>query len=183
MILSYIRWKILNQIEVAGMIDELFCYEKALQALKNNDNDTFIALVKDFNLDIRDSYGETLLWKAVQIGLVDFIRILLNNGANINIPDNDGWTPLHIAVLNQNKDIVKLLLSNNPDVNARNKYGNSTIWIAVYYAKGQTDIISLLVDAGADPHQENDYGISAINLAQTISNYDNLSIFKIKGFI
>ncbi len=165
------------------MIDELSIYEYALCALNNNDNDTFTAVIKKIDLDRKDSNGETLLWKAVQRGLTDFVKVLLNNGAHIDIPDNDGWTPLHMAVMNQNQEMVKLLLENNSAVNAQNKYGNNVIWIAVYYAKGQEDIISLLIDAGADPYQENNYGVSAIKLAQTITNYDNLSIFTIKGSI
>lgn len=165
------------------MIDELSFYEYAIRALKNNDTDTFIAIANTFDLDRKDSNGETLLWKAVQRGLVDVVKTLLSNGASINISDNDGWAPLHIAVQNHDLDMVELLLKYNPEVNAQNKYGNNVIWTAVYYANGHEDIISLLIDAGADPYQENKFGISAIKLAQTIANYDNLSIFTVKGIM
>lgn len=165
------------------MIDNMSLYEYAVRALKNNDLSAIISISKDINLDTVDSHGETLLWKAVQKGKVDIAEVLINAGANINLPDKDGWSPLHMAVLNQDINMVDLILKYTPQINDQNKYGNNAIWIAVYYANGRTDIINLLLDAGADPYQKNNVGINAIQLAQVIANYDNVSIFKSRGLI
>lgn len=165
------------------MIDKSNLYELAVQALKDNDKNAIMSIVKDINLDDVDYSGETLLWKAVQRKAIDIVNIFLDAGANVNIPDNDGWTPLHIAVQNQDRNIVEILLRYNPEINAQNKYGNNPLWVAVFYAKGQRDIIKLLLEAGADPYLENHAGINALRLAQTIANYDNISIFKSRGFL
>lgn len=165
------------------MIDYLSLYESAVQALRNNDIAVIMSISKDLDLNIVDSDGETLLWKAVQRKEIGVVKALVNAGANINIPDKAGWTPLHIAVMNQDVNMVEVLLRCNPEINAQNKYGNTAIWIAVYYAKGRDNIINLLLDAGADPYQKNNTGINAIQLAQAIANYDNVSIFKRRGYI
>lgn len=183
MIPIYIKLRIQNQIGVVDMIDNLSLYRNAIQALKNNDIVAFRSISKDLNLDIADSDGETLLWKAVQWGKISAVEVLLNAGANINIPDLEGWTPLHIAVQNQDVNMVDLLLRFDPEINAQNKYGNTAIWIAVFYAKGRDNIINLLLDSDADPYQTNNSGINAIQLAQLIANYDNVSIFIRRGFI
>ena len=183
MILIYIRLRIQNLIEVVDMIDNLSLYEYALQSLNNNDTAAVISISKELSSDFADSDGETLLWKAVQRKKIDIAEALLNAGANINIPDKAGWFPLHIAVQNQDINMVDLLLRYNPEINAQNKYGNTAIWLAVFYAKGQEDIINLLLNSGADPYQKNNAGINAIQLAQLIANYDNLSIFKRRGIL
>lgn len=172
-----------NLIDVANMIDKFNLYELAVQALNNNDKNAIVSIIKDVDIDVVDSSGETLLWKAVQRKAIDIVNVFLDAGANVNIPDKDGWTPLHIAVQNQDRNIVDLLLRYNPEINAQNKYGNSPLWVAVFYAKGKRDIINLLLDSGADPYLENHSGINAIQLAQTIANYDNVSIFKSRGFL
>lgn len=165
------------------MIDKFNLYKLAVQALNNNDKNAIVSIIKDVDIDLVDSSGETLLWKAVQRKAIDIVNVFLDAGANVNIPDKDGWTPLHIAVQNQDRNIVDLLLRYNPTINAQNKYGNSPLWIAVFYAKGKRDIINLLLDSGADPYLENHSGINAIQLAQKIANYDNISIFKSRGFL
>lgn len=183
MILIYIKLRIQDLIEVVDMIDNLNLYERAVQALNNNDIGVITSISKELNLDFADSGGETLLWKAVQKNSIGVVEALLKAGANINIPDKAGWSPLHIAVQNQDINMVDLLLRYAPEINAQNKHGNTAIWIAVYYAKGQEDIINLLLDSGADPYQKNNTGINAIQLAQLIANYDNLSIFKRRGIL
>lgn len=183
MILIYIRLRIQNLIEAVDMIDNLSIYECAVQALNNNDIAEVMSISKELDLDFADSDGETLLWKAVQRKNIGIAEALLNAGASINIPDKAGWFPLHIAVQNQDVNMVKLLLRYTPEINAQNKYGNTAIWLAVYYAKGQEVIINMLLDSGADPYQKNNTGINAIELAQLIANYDNLSIFKRRGIL
>ena len=159
------------------MIDNMTSYKLAINALLKNDINTFITIISKMNLEQANSHGETILWLAVQKGSINFVEMLLEYGANINTTDKDGWTPLHLAVQNNDINMVRLLLNHNPDINATNKYGNNIIWVAVYWAKGRHDIIELLLDAGANPFQCNYHGINAINLAQTIANYDNVSVF------
>lgn len=39
--------------------------------------------------------GITALHFACQLGKLDFVKMLLDNGARVNVQDNMGWTPLH----------------------------------------------------------------------------------------
>ncbi len=165
------------------MINKITSYKIAVNALLNNDIDTFVFVISNMGLEQTNSRGETLLWIAAQEGSTNFAELLLKSGANINTTDKDGWTPLHIAVQNSHTNMVRLLLQYNPDINAADKYGNNIISTAVYWANGKGDIIELLLAAGADPYQNNHHGVNAIKLAQTIANYDNISVFKKKNIL
>lgn len=157
-------------------------FKSAQNALIDNDLTSFEDYIEKFDIEKKNSFGETLLWESARNGLMKFAKLLLDHGANANTCDKDGWTPLHIAVQNQDINMVKLLLKYKADVNATNKFGNNAVWIGVFYANGETEIISLLLEFGGNPCQENKFGVSALQLAQTISNYDNLSIFKKYGY-
>ena len=70
----------------------------------------------------------TALHVAVEVGHIDVVRLLLENGANVDETDQWGGTALHLAVLRRGRqdqdcvhDIVKLLVTSGADPNKRDK--------------------------------------------------------------
>ncbi|MFP3021113.1 MAG: ankyrin repeat domain-containing protein [Wolbachia sp.] len=122
-------------------------------------------IAKGANIDTKDEDGSTLLYSAAEIGDLDRIRFLLDNGSNIETENGEYQaTPLHGAVANYRLDAVKLLLSHDANVNAEDK-GH---WTPLHYAAGtdRLDIVKSLVDAGANLSATDDYGKTPLDIAK-----------------
>ena len=101
------------------------------------------------NRPLSDADEKTFLHLAIDKGLIDFVKVLLQAGANVIAANPTlGKTPLHIAVENGNLDILKLLFrwpKNQPDVNDGIKKSNRTaLHLAAEY--GNADIMRFLLD-------------------------------------
>lgn len=64
------------------------------------------------DIDQRDTSGYTALHGAVQIGLIEVVRMLLNEGANPHLVTDEGQNALQIAEKAQHFDVRDLLLLN-----------------------------------------------------------------------
>lgn len=84
------------------------------------------------------------LSRAVPVGNLEVIDLLLNAGAN---PDPPGLSPLAIAAYRGRYDIMKRLLCVDVDVDRVNIFGESAIMNAV--AGHRTECVELLIEAGA----------------------------------
>lgn len=62
-----------------------------------------------FDINRRDTEGETALILAVQEGMVASVKILLEAGADPEIPDNNGVMPLKAAQETHNQNIINLI--------------------------------------------------------------------------
>jgi len=80
-------------------------------AIACNDYETFTLLLNDKvqGIDIRDSFGVTLLMRAVEKESVAMVRYLINHGANLYLEDSDGQTPLDYAKSCKNRDVFSLV--------------------------------------------------------------------------
>lgn len=68
--------------------------------------------------------GSTAMHRAVELGNIDLIDLLVNYGANINIQIEPSLqTPLHWAVLHKNYTIGAHLVKIGADTSIKNKYG------------------------------------------------------------
>ncbi|WMT84150.1 ankyrin repeat domain-containing protein [Wolbachia endosymbiont of Listronotus oregonensis] len=122
-------------------------------------------IAKGANIDTKDEDSSTLLYSAAEIGDLDRIRFLLDNGSNIESKNGEYQaTPLHGAVANYRLDAVKLLLSHDANVNAEDK-GH---WTPLHYAAGtdRLDIVKSLVDAGANLGAKGNYGKTPLDIAK-----------------
>lgn len=97
----------------------------------------------------------TALHKAIMMGNIQIIALLLERGATINAKDYQNFTPLHMAVshdetllLATRTAIVQLLLTNNADINAQNINGNTALHMAA--KNNLIEIVKLLLEKGAD---------------------------------
>ena len=91
--------------------------------------------------------GRTALHHAVDQGLADKVRELLDQHADVNERDDDGWTPLHNAAAQGDIKIVEMLIGQNADPNAVTRSGSTPVSLA--QRGGYTDVVELLRAHGA----------------------------------
>ncbi|MDR2372349.1 MAG: ankyrin repeat domain-containing protein, partial [Puniceicoccales bacterium] len=78
--------------------------------------------------------GEPPLNYAVSSGILEAVRIFLNNGADVNRGNAFGVTPLHVAMYSDNLnrfEIAELLLKKGANPNAKNNDGHTPLMILV----------------------------------------------------
>jgi ankyrin repeat protein len=96
--------KLIQMILNHNANDLMFCY------IELNNYDNFEQLLDNVNL--KNNNNETLLLFAARKNKLEFVKILLENGAdpNFNIISNTNLSPLYYAVKNSNYEMVKLLI-------------------------------------------------------------------------
>jgi ankyrin repeat protein len=113
---------------------------------EHNFNSFGQTIIKQINLDRRNSEYETLLSLAIELEFVRATRLLLEAGAN---PELGGWTsPLNAAVIKGSKVIVQLLIWAGADVNLPVDKGNTVLMSSARH--GDLEITRILVENGAD---------------------------------
>ncbi len=122
--------------------------------------------------EILDRAHRTELHHAALEGDVVKIRQLLADGANPNAQDSNGFTPLHFAAQESHTDAIEVLIFCGADPELPNKFGNSSLWTAVFNSRGDGTSIKALLKAGADPRHANNSGKTPLDLANSIANYN-----------
>ena len=90
---------------------------------------------------------------------VDYIRLLISEGADVNASNKDGGTPLmYAANYSSTTEIVTLLIEAGADVNARH---HNDGWTVLFFSK-TPEIVTLLIEAGADVNAMNDNGFTPL---------------------
>lgn len=118
---------------------------------------------------------------AVLAGRRDVAEAVLARGADVNAKDKRGWTALHFAAQDYRLEIAGLLLEHGADPNAKDEHGNGPLFRATFDSQGRGEVIRMLLSRGADPRMKNAHGVSALDLANTISNYDVKPFFSGTG--
>lgn len=88
------------------------------------------AFARGVDVDMRDSWGHTLLHGACMKDNREEAEFLLDKGADVNAGNGRSITPLHTAAGRGYVDIVKLLLERNADINAKDDHGATPLWYA-----------------------------------------------------
>lgn len=79
-----------------------------------------VTLTPDTNINEENSTGCYLLHFAVDDGLTEIAKLLIDRGKMpINMLDHHGWSPLHLAAGHNYLDSLKLLIKNGADVNIK----------------------------------------------------------------
>ncbi|OUM59098.1 hypothetical protein PIROE2DRAFT_63981 [Piromyces sp. E2] len=114
-----------------------YCHNiNILKLLKNN----------NFDIDMRDRYGKTLLIHAIQENDLQMVKNLINCDVNVNKEDNYGNTPLDVAIESENVDIVGCLIDNGAFKNAENEYGDTPLIHAIKL--GNDRMVKCLIEWG-----------------------------------
>ena len=80
-------------------------------AIELDDYEMFVNLLTvDFNVNLTNEKGETLLMKAIQKENIPMIRCLINNSADIYQMDYNYDMAIDYAKLAKNEDILKIIL-------------------------------------------------------------------------
>jgi ankyrin repeat protein len=101
--------------------------------------DNLRALVqKNGNLEIRDKYGQTVLFFALINTCVDIVPVLLELGADIEAEDEVGMTPVQVCVKLCLPGMIILLREHGAKMKHISGTGNTILHLAAKYADVET---------------------------------------------
>ena len=124
------------------------------------------------NVNLRNEYGQTPLYVAVDRGREQSARLLIDAGADIKISNHKQRTALHLAASNGHSSIVgELIKVPHLNLNVRNENGQTPLHVAVI--NGMVASARLLIDAGADINIPDKYQQTALHLAAYFG-YDDI---------
>ncbi|WP_265032364.1 ankyrin repeat domain-containing protein [Wolbachia endosymbiont (group B) of Apotomis turbidana] len=153
-------------LDIAGILKQVQLDRKLLTIVESGGfNEAKGLIAQDANIDTNDKNGNTLLYSAAEIGDLNLVKLLLDNGANIEAKNGEYQaTPLHGAVENYRIDVVKLLLNRGANVNAEDKDN----WTPLHYGAdtNSPDIVKVLVDAHANLGAKGNYGKTPLDIAK-----------------
>jgi ankyrin repeat protein len=134
--------------------------------------------------NIHRENSEILLMVVAEFGdkpqVLEFVDILLDQGANVNVQTSQGDTAVILAGwLTNNLDLLALLVERGADVNIPNKNGDTPIIDAAY--KGKNEFLEYLLRNGANKDVKNNAGLSAIDMAREAENLDAIKMLESKS--
>ena len=100
-------------------------------------------------INFRDPSGRTALhYAAINLGDMELVTLLIENGADVNARSSSGEFPIHLAITARHYDVIQALLDSSViDLALIDQYGYSPMHHAVL--SGDLDIVCLLVHHGA----------------------------------
>ncbi len=114
--------------------------------IKYEDSQTILNRLSEIkNVNIFNTFSQSLLHLAVLYRKYPVVRYLLKRGAKVYLQDANGDTPLHIAVRNGNEAFIKALLFSPSSLNAlfiKNK--NSLTPLDIALKRGDKRVLSIL---------------------------------------
>ena len=127
-----------------------------------------------------DEKGISLLHKAVIIGNIDLVKLLVENGADLDIElprlnsNHMRLTPILYAVIQNKKNIASYLI--NKGVNVDKKLNSNTTILHHASAHNHVDLVQLIISKDADINSCDTNGMSPLHYA---SNRGNKKIIEI----
>jgi hypothetical protein len=103
------------------------------------------------------------LQEAIQIGDLNKVIELLDNGESIEVPNFANNAPLLVATIYGHENIVRFLLSRGANLEAKDFYGFTALHAAT--AKGLVRIAKILLENGADIEAQNNDGGTPLHVA------------------
>jgi ankyrin repeat domain-containing protein 50 len=119
------------------------------KACQNGDLCTMQKLIKNkgYNVNVTNTWGNTLLHIASEYGHIEIVDYLVSNGANVNLLNGFQNTPLSVACFYEHIDIVSYLLQHQADPNTVCESNQNALYFATL--QGNLTIVELLVNYGA----------------------------------
>lgn len=118
---------------------------------------------KNACFDEKDIWGNDALNYAVELGDIQGVRDLIENGANPNSKDAKDLTPLLKALKMKRYDIAQLLIEKGANVDAKNLIGETPIFEATLW--GDIEAVKFLVRNGANVNAKDAYEVRALQIA------------------
>lgn len=123
------RWPVAIRSGVTG--------EQAVLYVRKNLFEALLHLQSMNDVDEKGKYGHTKLHDAAEIGDVDAVRSLLEQGASCGARDYFGETPLHYAAENGFYEAVKVLVASGSDMSVYDNMGRSPVQCCVQRKRGE----------------------------------------------
>uniref|UniRef100_A0AC34RJL7 EGF-like domain-containing protein n=1 Tax=Panagrolaimus sp. JU765 TaxID=591449 RepID=A0AC34RJL7_9BILA len=157
-------------------------YSPLYYAVANGMVDVVGYILKNFKIDVNYLFNnkETVLQKAVRIGNLEMIKVLLNQ-RNIDLhkcgSSPEDLMPMHLAAQFSHVEVFKLLHQRTANINCIDRYNRTPLLIAVQFK--QVAMTSYLLSLGASTvaTMTSDFGDSPIKLAQQSQNREILNLF------
>ena len=112
----------------------------------------------EIDIDVANNNGDTALMYALLVDEpVEFVSLLLDNGADSNVQDEVNDSVLMIASQQGNYEVVALLLQNGADVTTQNDDGQTALFMSY-----DDTIAQLLINFGADVNIKDNSDITPI---------------------
>jgi ankyrin repeat protein len=138
--------------------------ELAVKAIADNNFDKIKELIQEIDINTEDSFGTTMLTRAVAMNKRDLVRLLLEAGASPIAPGTDGLSiPFFKAVLLGNVEQVQIELDGLLDKDPVGYAGFTPLLCAC--SLGYIDIVWLLLEHGVDPRALSGIGKSPLMYA------------------
>ncbi|TVY81967.1 Ankyrin-1 [Lachnellula suecica] len=123
--------------------------------------------------------GRQPLHLASHNGHVDFVNLLLTNGANLESTDSRRRTALLDASSNGKSEVVKLLLERGGNIESADISGRAPLHIAS--SNGHIDGVKLLLEKGVNIASVDDTGMTPLHLACSEGHIDIVKLLLEKG--
>jgi ankyrin repeat protein len=146
--------------------------------LQEDIKSALILIESEANLEIKTSFGDTVLMLAICNNLVEVCRALIakliqsnvNTQIYLDQKNNANQTALSLALTLGNIEIVKMLINANANVNQKFSLGETVLMSALSSPNVTIEMIKFLVDAKVNLDEKNDYGETALLRAVAHSN-------------
>jgi len=116
-------------------------------ALEKDDINRFKQLLDNgADIEIRKTYGYSLLLTASYQGKLDFVKLLVERGACIDSLNDYGWTPLMSATSFNRSDVMIYLLEHGADIKIKNIDGNTALSNVLRFYKRKKQCCDILLE-------------------------------------
>lgn len=140
--------------------------------IQTQENEKVKTILKDVGIDTCDGYLRTaLIWSAFY-GNEILLHWLIDNGANVNHKDRNGDSALHFAAQQKTVECAKILIEKGADIEIQDNYGNTPLWRAIFFSKGDISMVNLLVENGANLDHVAQHKMTPRDLAKTVGGFD-----------
>ncbi len=167
---SYVLNELNNECSIKPCLSWNFLHQTVHKLVEEGDVEALGKLLVDkYDIDGKDSEGNTLLHRAVINSQKGIVHFLLTKGASCVNISFDGNTPLHLASSKGDSEVVEMLIEYTKErnniqldtfVNKQNIFsGNTALHVA-----GNFEIVKILLKNGGGYNIINEEGNSPINL-------------------
>ncbi len=116
------------------------------------------------SIDALDAQQRTPLGSAIEAGMLECARILLESGADLELPTGlEKQRPLQLAAVQGHTALVSLLLEAKASIHASDQHHNTALHLGA--AKGHEAVLAELLEAGADPSARNVHDQTPVEVA------------------
>ena len=119
---------------------------------------------------VQENFDKEAWFTAIDLGKIDYVKRLLDNGLPATIVRKDGWSSLRVAIASNSFNIAKMLAEQGADTNEEQHANGSLLKLAVL--RGDSDLVTLLLKHGVHSGINKSLGADLFNMALNREDYD-----------